>query len=66
MARTFYEENLSRTQVILTVLFGMFGVFQALEFLEPKIGLFNAIVTAFAIFLPYPIYKLLSYLHGRW
>jgi hypothetical protein len=72
MVRTFYEEEilrrqegLSRMQTILTVLFGIFGVFQALEFLGPMLGLPNAIAITSTIFLPYPIYKLLSSLYGK-
>jgi hypothetical protein len=78
MARTFYEEeilkkqeDLSRRQEMLAILFGIFGVlfggFQALEFLEPVIGLPNAIATIFATFpLLYPVYWFLSrLLYGK-
>jgi hypothetical protein len=45
MARTIYEEEaikkqieLSRKQILLAMPFGVFGVFLALEYLEPKLG----------------------------
>lgn len=64
VARTLYEEDISKTQTMLTVLFGAFGVFQASEVLGPLLGLPNAIIITSAILLPYPIYKLSS-LYGR-
>jgi hypothetical protein len=59
MARTFYEEDLSRKQFLLAILFGIFGVFQALEYLEPKIGLSRAFAITLTIFiLSYLLYGL--------
>jgi hypothetical protein len=73
MATTLYEEetlrgqeDLSRKQVILTILFGIFGAFQEMEFLEPKIGLLYAIAATCATFLlSYPIYKLYLFIGRR-
>jgi hypothetical protein len=78
MARTFYEEealkkqvelaarqeDLSRKQVLLTILFGVFGAFQALEYLEPKLGFLPAFAVTLTIFtLIYLCYKL--YIRGK-
>jgi hypothetical protein len=81
MARTFYEEealkeqvelaarqeDLSRKQVLLTILFGVFGAFQALEYLEPKLGFPYALAVTLAIFtLIYLFYyKLYPYIRGK-
>jgi hypothetical protein len=65
MVRALYEEETLKKQIILATLFGLFGIFQALEFLEPKLGILKAIVMTSAIFLPYPIYELISYLHRK-
>jgi hypothetical protein len=59
------QKDLSVMQVILAALFGLFGIFQALEFLEPRLGILKAIAITSAIFLPYPIYKLISYLYRK-
>ncbi|MGY0287592.1 MAG: hypothetical protein ACUX7D_02315 [Candidatus Methanodesulfokora washburnensis] len=81
MAKTFYEEDfsraqielaarqedLSRKQVLLTILFGIFGAFQALEYLEPKLGFPYALavtLTTFALICLF-YYKLYPYIRGK-
>jgi hypothetical protein len=73
MARTLYEEetlrehiNLSRKQVLLTILFGIFGAFQALAYFEPKIGFLYALaVTSAILLLSYLFYELYPYIRGK-
>jgi hypothetical protein len=81
MARTLYEEetlkeqvelaarqeDLSRKQVLLTILFGMFGAFQAMEYLEPKLGLPYALAVTLTIFILICLfyYKLYPYIRGK-
>jgi hypothetical protein len=60
MARTFYEEEISRKQTILTAYFGVFGALGSLLLLPQP---FN--VAATAAFLLYPTYELLSSLYRR-
>jgi hypothetical protein len=70
MSRTLYEEetlrehiNLSRKQVLLTILFGIFGAFQALAYFEPKIGFLYALaVTSAILLLSYLFYELYPYI----
>jgi hypothetical protein len=67
MARTLYEEEFSRKQVLLTILFGVFGAFQALEYLEPKLGFLPALALTLAIFILICLsyYKLYPYVRGK-
>ena len=60
MARTLYEEEISRKQTILTAYFGMFGALGSLLLLPQP---FNVVATA--AFLLYPTYELLSFLYRR-
>jgi len=60
MARTLYDEEISRKQTILTAYFGVFGALGSLLLLPQP---FNVVVTA--AFLLYPIYELLSSLYRR-
>jgi hypothetical protein len=61
------QEDLSRKQVLLTILFGVFGAFQALEYLEPKLGFPYALAVTLTIFaLIYLFYyKLYPYIRGK-
>jgi hypothetical protein len=72
--RAYYEEEtlreqteLSRKQVLLTILFGVFGAFQALEYLEPKLGFLPALAVTLTIFILIYLsyYKLYPYIKGR-
>jgi hypothetical protein len=60
MARTLYEEEISRKQTILTAYFGVFGALGSLLLLPQP---FNVAVTV--AFLSYPIYEFLSFLYRR-
>jgi hypothetical protein len=44
------QEDLSRKQLLLTILFGVFGGLQAMEYLEPKLGFLPAFAVTLAIF----------------
>jgi hypothetical protein len=58
------QEDLSRKQLLLTILFGVFGAFQAMEYLEPRLGFLHAFAVTLAIFtLIYLSYKL--YIRGK-
>ncbi|WP_125670692.1 hypothetical protein [Candidatus Methanodesulfokora washburnensis] len=58
------QEDLSRKQVLLTILFGIFGAFQAMEYLEPKLGFFPAFALTLTIFTLISLcYKL--YIRGK-
>jgi hypothetical protein len=58
------QEDLSRKQFLLTILFGVFGAFQAMEYLEPKLGFLPALAVTLTIFtLIYLSYKL--YIRGK-
>jgi hypothetical protein len=70
MARSLYEEEISRKQTsisvkhaLLTAYFGLFGAIEVLKPLWPVPEPLNTI--AIAIFLSYPIYELLSFLYRR-
>jgi hypothetical protein len=72
--RAYYEEEtlreqteLSRKQVLLTILFGVFGAFQALEYLEPKLGFPYALAVTLTIFILIYLsyYKLYPYIRGK-
>jgi hypothetical protein len=39
LARTHYEERFAKSQLLLTVVFGIFGIFAEIEFLERLVGL---------------------------
>jgi len=79
MARTFYEEEalrnqenlskmqveFSKIQVVLAFFFGIFGAFQAMEYLEPKLGPLYAAILTSAIFLPCLIYIFYLFIKGR-
>ena len=39
LARTHYEERFAKSQLVLTVVFGIFGIFAEIEFLERLVGL---------------------------
>jgi hypothetical protein len=79
MSRTLYEEEtlkkqedfsraqveFSKIQVILAFFFGIFGAFQAMEYLEPKLGLLHAAILTSAIFLPCLIYMFYLFIKGR-
>jgi hypothetical protein len=60
VARTLYDEEISRKQTILTAYFGVFGALGSLLLLPQP---FNIAVTV--AFLSYPIYELLSSLYRR-
>uniref|UniRef100_A0A7C1CGR3 Uncharacterized protein n=1 Tax=Thermofilum adornatum TaxID=1365176 RepID=A0A7C1CGR3_9CREN len=70
IARTIYEEDISKTQAVLTVLFGISTVLPVAEVLEFVFGSIltklKAIIIASAIILPYPIYKLSSLYEKKW
>jgi hypothetical protein len=61
------QEDLSRKQVLLTILFGVFGAFQALEYLEPKLGFLYALAVTLTIFALICLfyYKLYPYIRGK-
>ncbi|RSN78392.1 hypothetical protein [Candidatus Methanodesulfokora washburnensis] len=61
------QEDLSRKQVLLTILFGIFGAFQALEYLEPKLGFLYALTVTLTIFtlIYLSYYKLYPYIRGK-
>jgi hypothetical protein len=60
LARTYYDERFAKSQLVLTVVFGIFGIFAEIEFLERLIGLERAmavaIVTVAALILFYGWY----------
>jgi hypothetical protein len=39
LARTHYDERFAKSQLVLTVVFGIFGIFAEIEFLEKLVGL---------------------------
>jgi predicted amino acid-binding ACT domain protein len=57
LARTHYEERFAKSQLMLTVVFGIFGIFAEIEFLEKLVGLqwalAGAAMTALALVLFY-------------
>jgi hypothetical protein len=57
LARTHYEERFAKSQLVLTVVFGIFGIFAEIEFLEKLVGLqwalAGAAMTALALVLFY-------------
>jgi hypothetical protein len=60
LARTHYEERFAKSQLVLTVVFGIFGIFAEIEFLERLVGLERAMagaaVTVAALILFYGWY----------
>jgi hypothetical protein len=60
LARTHYEERFAKSQLVLTVVFGIFGIFAEIEFLEKLVGLqwalAGAAMTALALVLFYRWY----------
>jgi hypothetical protein len=60
LAKTHYDERFAKSQLVLTVVFGIFGIFAEIEFLERLIGLERAmavaIVTVAALILFYGWY----------
>jgi hypothetical protein len=60
LARTHYEERFAKSQLMLTVVFGIFGIFAEIEFLERLVGLqwalAGAAMTALALVLFYRWY----------
>ncbi|TDA41683.1 MAG: hypothetical protein DSO07_03265, partial [Thermoproteota archaeon] len=61
------QEDLSRKQVLLTILFGVFGAFQAMEYLEPKLGFPYVLAVTLTIFALICLfyYKLYPYIRGK-
>jgi hypothetical protein len=57
LARTHYEERFAKSQLLLTVVFGIFGIFAEIEFLERLFGLERAVavaaITVVALFVLY-------------
>jgi len=60
LARTHYDERFAKSQLVLTVVFGIFGIFAEIEFLEKLVGLqwalAGAAMTALALVLFYRWY----------
>jgi hypothetical protein len=65
LARTHYDERFAKSQLVLTVVFGIFGIFAEIEFLERLVGLqwamAGAAMTVAALVLFYRWYMGIPY-----
>ncbi|PLC65582.1 hypothetical protein B7L70_10365 [Vulcanisaeta sp. EB80] len=58
LAETYYEEAILRRQLILTIIFGIFGLFAELNVLTKFVGMFLAgVLTAITAVILYLIYR---------